>query len=283
MSEAAFNSTKRPTDSSNTNSSSLRLRVFNLVEDQRFKNTVMALIVLSAVLLGLETARTLPANIQRLIIFLNQVILALFTVEIILRISAHRLGFFRDSWSLFDFVIVVVALISPTGPFQVIRALRILRAIRLVSTVPSLRRVVEGLFGAVPGIASVMFLLLLVLYIAAVMATVLFRDISPEAFGHLGLSLFSLFQIMTLEGWSDIAQKVMSVYPWAWVYFIGYILIATFLVLNLVIGVVVGSIQSRIQAELDEEAAGDAALKKEVNALRKDIHALREAIEKKSL
>ena len=187
----------------------------------------------------------------------------------------------RESWNLFDFAIVAAALIAPTGPFQVVRSLRILRAFRLVSSVPSLRRVVEGLFGAVPGIASVLFLLLLVLYIAAVMATMLFRDVAPEDFGHLGISLFSLFQIMTLEGWSDIATRVMAQYQWSWIFFIGYILIATFLVLNLVIGVVVSSIQSRIEAELSENDQTDTILLDELRELRLEINALRDELQRR--
>ena len=254
-------------------------RLITFVENPKFKFFIMALIVISAILLGLETSRSLSESIRFTIVRANQFILVCFVIEIALRISAYGKDFFRDSWSLFDFIIVAAALFDPTGPFQVVRSLRILRAIRLVSSVPSLRRVVEGLFGAVPGIASVLFLLVLVLYIAAVMATVLFRDIAPENFGHLGLSLFSLFQIMTLEGWSDIAQTVMEVYPLAWIYFIGYILIATFLVLNLIIGVVVGSIQSRIEAELAEENAGDEAVKNELIALQDEIRALRKAID----
>ena len=256
-------------------------RLINLVEHPRFRGAVLALIVLSAALLGFETARTLPESVRTLLVVINQVILGLFVIELALRIAAYRFRFFFHSWNLFDFVIVAAALIAPTGPFQVIRSLRILRAIRLVSSVPSLRRVVEGLLGAVPGIASVLFLLLLVLYIAAVMATVLFRDVAPEYFGHLGLSLFALFQIMTLEGWSDIAQVVMAEYDWAWVFFIGYILVATFLVLNLVIGVVVSSIQARIEAEIAEETKGDLALKEEVTALRLEIASLREMLEKR--
>jgi voltage-gated sodium channel len=120
-----------------------------------------------------------------------------------------------------------------------------------------------------------------VLYIAGVMATILFRDIAPENFGHLGITLFSLFQIMTLEGWADIATRVMEVYEWAWVFFIGYILIATFLVLNLVIGVVVSSIQSRIEAETAEQAVEDSALWAELIAIRKEIRAVREHLNNK--
>lgn len=256
-------------------------RLERFVEHEWFKGAIVALIVVNAVLLGFETARGFPAGVHDSIVRINQLILGIFVVELILRIAVYRLDFFRDSWSIFDFVIVTAALIAPGGPFQVVRALRILRALRLVSTVPSLRRVVDGLLGAVPGIASVLFLLILVLYIAGVMATVLFRDIAPENFGHLGLSLFSLFQIMTLEGWADIATRIMEVYEWAWVFFIGYILVATFLVLNLVIGVVVSSIQSRIESEIAEEAAEDSALQAELTSIRREISALRESLDRK--
>ena len=251
-----------------------------LVEHPRFKGMVLALIVLNAMLLGLETARTLPPGVLESVNLLNRTILGLFVVELALRIAAFRFDFFRDRWSLFDFAIVAIALIAPSGAFQVVRSLRILRAVRLVSTVPSLRRVVEGLLGAVTGIASVLFLLLLVLYIAGVMATVLFRDVAPEYFGHLAISLFSLFQIMTLEGWADIALAVMEQREWAWAFFVGYILVATFLVLNLVIGVVVSSIQSHIEDESVDHAAEQAALRREVVALRQEIQSLRAALDR---
>jgi len=257
-------------------------RLERLVEHPRFKNGILGLIVLNAALLGFETARVIPVGTRDFVISINQMILAVFVIELLLRIAAHRAGFFRDSWSLFDFGIVVISLIAPTGPFQVVRSLRILRALRVVSAVPSLRRVVDGLLGAVPGIASVMLLLILVLYIAAVMATVLFRDVAPENFGHLGASLFSLFQIMTLEGWSGIARKVMEQFEWAWVFFVGYILVATFLVLNLVIGVVVSSIQARIASETAELADDHDEVRDEISALRAEIAALREFLENQS-
>ncbi len=252
-------------------------RLERIVEDERFRRTILFLIVINAVLLGFETSRTLSPGTMDAIMLANKAILGVFVVELILRISAYRLDFFRDGWNLFDFAIVTVALIAPSGAFQVVRALRILRAFRLVSTVTSLRRVVEGLLGAIPGIASVLFLLVLVLYIAGVMSTILFRDVAPENFGHLGISLFSLFQIMTLEGWAEIATGVMAEYEWAWIFFIGYILVATFLVLNLVIGVVVSSIQSRIESESASNMAAETQLvMKELAVIREDIRLLRE-------
>lgn len=252
------------------------------VEHDWFRHTVIALIVISAILLGMETFRDLPQSVLDALFRINRAILAFFVIELTVRIAAYRLDFFRDPWNWFDFVIVLAAAISPSGPFQVLRALRILRALRLVSTVPSLRRVVDGLLSAVPGIASVMLLLVLLLYVAAVMATLMFRDIAPELFGNLGVSLFSLFQVMTLEGWPDIARTVMASAWWAWIFFVGFILLGTFMVLNLVIGIVVSSIQARIEAEqAQSEAATDAVLLQELRELRREVGDLRAEIERK--
>jgi voltage-gated sodium channel len=252
------------------------------VENDWFKRIIVVLIVVNAIFLGMETMRELPANLLDTLFRINRAILGVFVIELILRISAHRLAFFRDPWSLFDLVIVIAALIAPSGPLQVLRSLRVLRALRLVSTVPSLRRVVDGLLSAVPGIASVMVLLVLMLYVAAVMATLLFRDVAPDYFGHLGLSLFSLFQIMTLEGWPDIAAEVMASQRWAWVFFVGYIMFATFMVLNLVIGIVVSAIQSRIESETAQTTPTDPVLTEELNELRREISEFRKELARRS-
>lgn len=250
-----------------------------LVDARWFRRSIIVLIVASAILLGLETVRALPPGVLGAIHTVNRVILGVFVVEVTLRMLAYRSAFFRDGWNLFDLVIVVAAVVPPPGPWQSLRALRILRVLRLVSSVPTLRRVVEGLLSALPGLASIVVLLMLLLYIAAVMATHLYRDISPEHFDDIGNSLFTLFQIMTLEGWPDIARTVMDAQPLAWIFFTGYILVATFMVLNLFIGVVVSAIQSRIADELAAEAAGDESLAREVAALRAEIAGLRVEIE----
>lgn len=252
------------------------------VEHDWFKRAIVVLIVINAILLGGETMRELPASVLDTLFRVNRMILGVFVIELILRITAHRLAFFRDPWSIFDFVIVIAALIAPSGPLQVLRSLRVLRALRLISTVPSLRRVVDGLLSAVPGIASVMVLLILVLYITSVMATLLFRDVAPDHFGSLGVSLFSLFQVMTLEGWPDIAAEVMASQPWAWVFFVGFILLGTFMVLNLVIGVVVSSIQSKIESESPGHSPAELALLEEFDRLRREISDLRKELERRS-
>lgn len=246
-----------------------------LVDAAAFRRSIIVLIVVSAILLGLETVRSLPPGLLDAIHTVNRLILGVFVVEVALRMLAYRSAFFRDGWNLFDLAVVVAAVVPPPGPWQTLRALRILRVLRLVSSVPALRRVVEGLLSALPGLASIIGLMLLLLYIAAVMATHLYRDISPEHFDDIGNSLFTLFQIMTLEGWPDVARTVMEVQPLAWIFFTGFISVATFMVLNLFIGVVVSAIQSRIADELAAEAAGDESLVREVAALRAEIAGLR--------
>jgi voltage-gated sodium channel len=238
-----------------------------LVDAPAFRRSLIVLIVASAILPGLETMRSLPPGLLGAIHTANRLILGVFVVEVALRMLAYRSAFFRDGWNLFDLAVVVAAVVPSPGPWQTLRALRVLR---LVPSVPTLRRMVEGLLSALPGLESIIGLLLL--YIAAVMATHLYRDISPEHFDDIGNSLFTLFQIMTLKGWPDIARTVKETQPPAWIFFTGYFSVATFMVLNLFIGVVVSAIQSRIA---DELAAGDESLVREVAALRAEIAGLR--------
>jgi len=230
-----------------------RQSLLNLVEKPGFQRFILAVIVLNAITLGLETW---PAAMQAagpLIVNLDHIALAIFTVEVTLRLIAHGPRFFRDPWSVFDFGVVAIALVPAAEGFAVLRTLRVLRALRLVSAVPRMRLVVEALLSAIPGISSIFALLLLIFYVAAVMATRLFGAIGPEWFGSVGRSFFTLFQIMTLEGWADIVRALMVTAPWAWAFFIPFILIVTFTVLNLFIAVVVSAMQSGHDAEQAKE------------------------------
>jgi voltage-gated sodium channel len=197
-------------------------------------------------------------------------------VELLLRFSVYRSRFFNDPWRVFDFVVVGIALMPASGPFSVLRALRILRVLRLVSLVPSMRGVVSALLKALPGMASIIGLMALMLYVSSVLATKLFGKITPELFGDLGASLFTLFQVMTVEGWPDIARSIMPHSPFAWLFFVVYLLIATFMVLNLFIAVVVNAMQSQVTEDLKDEGETNTRLiLDEVRALRREIEALR--------
>ncbi|MFN9739594.1 MAG: ion transporter [Pseudomonadota bacterium] len=266
----------------------LRGRVLALVESRPFQRTIIALIVLNAILLGLETSPRAVAAFGALLGGLDRAMLAVFVVELLLRLYAHRSAFFRDPWSVFDLLVVGVALVPASGPLAVLRALRVLRVLRLVSASKSMRGVVGALLGALPGMGSIALLLVLVLYVAAVMATKLFGAIAPDYFGSLGGSLFTLFQIMTMEGWADIAREVLVEAPLAWIFFLAVILVSTFTVLNLFIAVVVNAMQEQVAEDLRAEEGAHAAeaqaerrlLLEELRALRRDVGELRERLDR---
>jgi voltage-gated sodium channel len=264
---------------------SWRTRLAAWIERPPIQRALVVLILINALVLGLETVPAATAWRPWLVI-LDHAILVVFVFEIALRIVAHGLRFFRDPWSVFDFVVVGVALLPATGAFSVLRALRVLRVLRLLSMVPSMRRVVSGLLGALPGLGSVFAILALIFYVASVMAAKLFGESFPEMFGSLGASAFTLFQVMTLEGWSgDVTRPVMARYPYAWIFFIGFILVATFTMLNLFIAVIVNAIQAEHASEangtgVDGGALSDrgADLAGEIRALRGEVAELRRAL-----
>lgn len=262
-----------------TTSSGFRHRLATIAENPHFQKTIIVLIVVNAITLGLETSKDAMEHAGSLIVALDNIILGIFVIELAIRIIAYGRDFFRDPWSIFDFIVVGVALVPATENFSVLRALRVLRVLRLATTVPQMRRVVEALLSAVPGLGSVVAILCLIFYVAGVMATQLFGDAFPEWFGTIGKSVYSLFQIMTLESWSmGIVRPVMTVYPYAWGFFVPFILIATFTMLNLFIAVVVNAMQSKYHEEeaVHAEAAHAerASLLEEVRALRAELQEL---------
>ena len=234
-----------------------REKIAALLETARLRNAIMAVIVFNAILLGLETSGTVMAAAGPLILALDTACLAIFVVELAAKLYAQRLRFWRNGWNLFDFVIVGISLVPAAQMLSVLRALRILRVLRVVSVAPSLRRVVEGFITALPGMGSVFLLMGIIFCIGAVMATKLFGATFPDWFGSLGLSAYSLFQIMTLESWSmGIVRPVMEVYPLAWAFFVPFIMVTTFAVVNLLVGLIVNSMQDAHHAE--ETAATDS-------------------------
>lgn len=181
-----------------------------MLTSRRWEQAIVSIIVINSLILGLETDPGIVAAFGPVLSMLDAAILAVFMIEILLRVCAFGPRFFRDPWSLFDFFVVAIALVPASGPFQVLRALRILRALRLVSALPALRRVVGGLIAALPGMSSIVLLMAMLFYVAAVMATNLFGEAFPDWFGSLGASLYTLFQVMTLESWSmGIVRPVM--------------------------------------------------------------------------
>lgn len=261
-----------------------RERVAKVVEDRRFQNFIIAVIIFNAVTLGLETSSRMVAGYGNLLHTLDYVALGIFVLELAAKFYAYRGKFFRDPWNIFDLIVVGIAVVPATGPFAVLRSLRVLRVLRLISVVPSMRKVVSGLLTAIPGMASIAALLGLIIFVAGVMATKLFGQISPDNFGDLGTSLFTLFQVMTGEAWPDIAKEVMKQAPMAWVFFVIYILVSSFAVLNLFIAVVVSGMEDELRQDIREEeekqaatqAAANEKILDELRALRAEVAALRQ-------
>ena len=232
--------------------------------------TIVGLICLNAITLGLETSTDIMARFGEPISLIGSLVLGVFVVEIALKLVAWGPRFFRSGWNIFDFLIVTISLVPASGPLAVLRTLRILRVLRLLSMITALRTLVEGLLRAIPGIGWIAVLLLLVFYVFGVMGTSLFSESFPQWFGSVGGSMFSLFQIMTLESWSmGIARPVMEVYSWAWLYFVSFILVCSFTVLNLFIGLIVSTMQSLHWEEEEEKrtASEDKAHRERVEVI----------------
>lgn len=263
----------------------MQQRAKDFVGNDLVQRILLALILINAVTLGLETMPAVMAVAGGAIMLLDKAILTIFVLEIALRLFAHRLAFFKDGWSLFDFIVVGIALLPASGPFSVLRALRVLRVLRVLTFVPSMRKIVGALIKSLNGMLSIAMVLALIYYVAAVMVTKLFGEAFPDWFGSLGLSLYTLFQIMTLESWSmGIARPVIAEFPYAWAFFVPFILIATFTMLNLFIAVIVNAVQSmhdeEHQGEHDAEQETQQQLLLQMQQLQQELAALRADLHK---
>ncbi len=252
----------------------MRERLNTWVEGRAVSNFIIGVILFNAVLLGMETSPEIMARYGPIILFLDSVCLSIFIIEITLKIIGRGTGFFCNGWNVFDFTVVAIALVPAVQGLSVLRALRILRVLRVISVAPSLRRVVEGFVTALPGMGSVFLLMTIIFYIGSVIATKLFGSDFPEWFGSLPSSAYSLFQIMTLESWSmGIVRPVMEIYPYAWMFFLPFILVTTFAVVNLLVGLIVNSMQDAHNAEEVERT----------DLYREEVMRKLEAIEKQLL
>ena len=237
--------------------------------------TIVSLIVINALLLGFETSEEIMSQYGSLLHLIDHIILGIFIVELILLMSARGLSFFKDAWCLFDFIVIAIALVPASGSLSVIRSLRVLRILRLINKFESMRKVVNGLLGSLASLGSVVGLMLIVFYVAAVVSTNLFGKEFPDYFGDLGASFFTLFQVMTLESWSNgIARPVMEKFPQAWIFFLTFIMISTFVVINLFTAAIVDSFGSDTDSELENKRLEEFKKKAELKEqkLMKEIN-----------
>lgn len=252
-----------------------------LVEAKYFQHFITALIIINGIILGLATSKTVMADFETVINTLDMTIVAIFTVEIVLRIAVYRGAFFKDPWSLFDFFVVSISLIPAGENLSILRALRVLRLFRLLTVVPQMRMIIAALLKVIPGIGSISMVLLLFFYVFSIMATNLFGERFEEWFGTLGASMYTLFQVMTLESWSmGISRPVMEAYPYAWIFFIIFILIVTFIMVNLFIGIIVDAIFTLKEEQKPEEERYSDEMR-EIRKLRSEIGELKALLQER--
>lgn len=258
------------------------------------KNTVLAVIIFNAITLGMSTSNAVMANFGPLMTLIDRAVLGIFVLELSLKLYAFGWSFWRDPWNIFDFFVVSIGLMPQTSGLSALRGLRVIRALRLLSVVPQMRAVVQALLDALPGMGAVIIMLSIVYYVFAVMATIMYGDAFPDWFGTLGRSLYSLFQIMTLESWSmGIVRPVMLEFPYAWAFFVPFIIITAFSVLNLFIGLLVNTMQSAVEDETEKELeelrnlvrtetdivdSHVAEMHAEIKLMRSELTALRKAL-----
>jgi len=255
---------------------SLRNKIGRLVMKPRVQNFIMVLIIFNALTLGLDTSPSIRNSYGQILSIIDQLVLSIFILEILAKLLHKGWRFFKDGWNVFDFIVVSIALVPSAGPLTVLRALRILRALRLLSVVPQMRVVIQALLSALPAMASVVALIALIFYVGAVLATNLFGFHFDEWFGHVGRSMYTLFQIMTLESWSmGIVRPVMEVFPMAWVFFIPFILVTSFAVINLFIGVIVDSVQSQRQNSDKRETDNAPKIEDKLDLVEKELTEIR--------
>jgi voltage-gated sodium channel len=258
-----------------------RRKLISRIEQPLVQRIIIGVILINSVVLGLETSPEIWAAWSGLLKALDTACLVVFIVEIAAKNAAYGRRFWRSGWNIFDFLVVAVALIPGSGVWSILRSLRVLRVLRLLTIMPSLRKVVAAFLHAIPGLLGVLMVMLVFFYTAAVLATKLFSPDFPHWFGSLAKSLYTLFQIMTLESWSmGIVRPVMEVQPLAWIFFIPFIIIATFTILNLFIGIIVSTMQELAIAPEFNNLKADPEVMELLTRIDCDLRVLREIIGK---
>ena len=263
--------------------SGARARLEAFLDTERVRNGILIVIAVNSLILGLQSSPSVVAATGPWLDRLDQTCLWIFVAELTAKLFAQGPRFFTRGWNLFDFFVVAISFVPNAESLSVLRALRILRVLRVVSIAPSLRRVVYAFVSALPGMGSVILLMSIIFYIGGVMATTLFGASFPEWFGSLGGSLYSLFQIMTLESWSmGIVRPVMEVHPWAWAFFVPFIFVTSFAVVNLLVGLIVNAMQAAHEEEnKDATAAREAETEARFTLLNAKLDRIETALERR--
>ncbi|MBQ0155216.1 MAG: ion transporter [Bacteroidales bacterium] len=261
----------------------------NLTDSRTFKNAIVLIILFNSIVLGLITSETIYAKFGDFLELILSISVVIFTIEIILRIIAKGWRFFLNGWNIFDFLLVAIAFLPESGAAITFRIFRVLRALRMVSSLKKLRHIVSAILVSAPHVFWAAVLLLIIFYIFGIIGQNLFHEAFPQWFGTLGDTMYTLFQVTTLESWSmGIARPVMQVYPWAWCYFVPFVMMSSYIVLNVVVGVVVNATSDLsddddikdVKEKMKIKKVTNPEIMQEINELKSMIKHLEEKLDK---
>jgi voltage-gated sodium channel len=259
-----------------------------LAKARAFEYTIIGVIIANSVLLGLETSSFMAQRFGDWMHLGNQVALGIFIVEALVKMTAAAprvTNYFRDGWNVFDFLIIVFALVPATGQFAMIaRLARLLRVLRLISAVKELRLIITALLRSIPSVGHVMMLMSIIIYIYAIVGFHLFHEHDPANWRTLGISLLTLFNIITLEGWTDVMQKAMQWHPLSWIYFVSFVIVGTFVVINLFIAIIINNLDEAKQerlAQLEQLQYRDTLLD-EIRSTQQSLRRLEEQLRQRT-
>ncbi|RSL29600.1 ion transporter [Salibacterium salarium] len=259
-----------------------RDKISRLVTHRLFINTVMIIILINAAIVGIETFQDIYKNNESFFYVADRILLWIFTIEIALRIIGSKPlhSFFQGPWNWFDFLIVLSGFVFSGAHFvTVLRVLRVLRILRAISFIPSLRRLVDALLMTIPALGNIMILMGIIFYIYGVIGTMLYQKIAPEYFGSLGDSLLTLFQVVTLESWaSNVMRPLLETSPSAWIYFVSFVLVGTFVIFNLFIGVIVNNVEKVDEMGMKEDNTQHSSKDKQMDELQQEVQELKELL-----
>lgn len=258
-----------------------------LVDSKAFQGIILFVILFNCVLMGIETIKGLSENTLFVLAVINDICLWIFIAEIIIKFLAYGPSYFKDPWNWFDMFVVGISLFSGLSFMSAFRAMRVLRVLKslkalkgtkLIGSVRHLQVIIVAIVRSIPSIMWTGILLILIYYIFALIGVNLFGDAFPDWFGNIGKAMYTLFQVMTLESWSmGISRPVMEVYSFAWAYFVPFVLLSSFIVMNVVVGIVVNAISEVTADNAKEEAKENPVSNQE---LVSEIHSLKEQLDR---
>jgi voltage-gated sodium channel len=255
----------------------------NFVENRTFEIFILLVVILNTLVLSLQTINIFGVKVSLFLDVINKICIGIYVVEAILEIIAWRLSYFKNGWNVFDFIIVIISIIPMTSVFSSLRLFRFLRvlrtltALRLISNITQLKKIIQAIILSLPGIAWTALLMITLYFIFSIIGINLFHDYSPETFGSFPVAFVTLFSLTTMEGWQDIVFPIVKQLPLSWIYFILFLSMSSYVLLNLIVGIVVDNI-SNISEAKDNDSMKLDELKIELTKLNEQIMELNKKI-----